>query len=50
MQIGSLLVATSCAPELNSADLQAQRALQVAEDVVDREALATLYSKLLLSQ
>jgi tetratricopeptide (TPR) repeat protein len=47
LQVRSLLAATFArSGDLESADLQAQRALQLAEDVVDPEALGSLYSTL----
>jgi tetratricopeptide (TPR) repeat protein len=51
LQLRSLL-ATAFARigDFDSADLQARQALQLAEDVVDREALATLYSTISLTR
>lgn len=47
LQVRSLLATTFAhSGDLESADLQAQRALRLAEDVVDPEALGSLYSTL----
>jgi tetratricopeptide (TPR) repeat protein len=51
LQLRSLL-ATAFARigDFDSSDVQAQQALQLAEDVVDRDALATLYSTISLTR
>jgi len=47
LQVRSLMATTfAFSGDLDSADLQAQRALQLAEDVVDPDALGSLYSTL----
>ena len=47
LQVRSLLATTFArSGDLESADLQAQRALRLAEDVVDPDALGSLYSTL----
>ena len=47
LQVRSLLASTFArSGDLESADLQAQRALRLAEDVVDPDALGSLYSTL----
>jgi len=51
LQVHSLLAATFArSGDLNSAELEAQQALELAEDVVDTDALGTLYATLSLAR